>query len=103
MDQATVEAKLIQILQQIQATSKMPSPAITAATKPIDDLPGFDSKIWPAAISMLADSLGITIPVDENIFVSPDGKHRLTVRETAARVMNLAQSRPAISPSTTHA
>lgn len=93
MDQAKVEMQLIKILEQIQAASKQPGPTITASTQPINDLPGFDSKIWPAAISMLAAALGISLPVDENIFVSRDGKRRLTVREAAARVIDLAQGR----------
>lgn len=99
MDQGTVETKLIEILERIRAASKKPSPAITADTRPIDDLPGFDSKIWPAAISMLAAALGITLPLDENIFVSADGTRRLTVRETAARVISLAHGR-SVPPAT---
>lgn len=95
MDQQSVEAKLIQVLERIQAASKKPSPKITAETRPLDDLPGFDSKLWPAAVSMLAAELGITIPVEENIFLSPDGKRRLTIRESAARVISLAKGRPA--------
>lgn len=68
MDEAIVRAQLTAVLQQIQASSEEDCPAILGSTKPLEDLPEFNSKIWPIATAMLAATLGITIENDVNIF-----------------------------------
>ena len=45
MDRAYVQAKLVEVLQTIQAASGLECPNIKGSTKPIEDLPQFDSKI----------------------------------------------------------
>ena len=70
MDPATVKQKLIAVLRQIQADSSLDCPPLTGDTIPVDDLPGFDSKVWPVATTMLAAEIGATIPNDVNIFVN---------------------------------
>ena len=52
MEADTVRDALVEILQNIQAASGLECPNIAGATKPIDELPKFDSKIWPVAIGM---------------------------------------------------
>ena len=55
MDPETLKEKLIAILGQIQADSDLECPPLTGATKPVENLPKFDSKVWPVATTILAD------------------------------------------------
>jgi hypothetical protein len=87
-----VQSKLIEVLQNIQAASGLECPPITGATKPVDALPQFDSKIWPVAIGMLAVELGITIADDVNIFRRERGSVALSVDEAVAMVVELAST-----------
>jgi hypothetical protein len=92
METGALEAKLIVVLANIQQESGYSAAAITTATCPIDDLEGFDSKIWPVAIGVLAAELGVSIPNNQNIFISQDGQRRLTVAEAAARVGEIVRA-----------
>ncbi len=65
---------------------------IDPSTRPLEDLPGFDSKVAPVATSDLARELGISIPNDENIFVEPSGRRLLTVSEIVVRVLGIAKA-----------
>lgn len=92
MDASLVHAALIEVLQSIQATSELECPPLVGGTKPIEDLPKFDSKIWPVAIGMLGAKLGIEISNDENIFRQSHSCVALTIDEIVARVSKLADS-----------
>lgn len=92
MEADLVQRKLIEVLQNIQAASGLECPPITGATKPVDTLPKFDSKIWPVAIGMLAAELGITIADDVNIFRREKGSVALSVDEAVTMVVDLAAS-----------
>jgi hypothetical protein len=85
-----IKNALIQVLQSIQHDSGLECPAISGDTKPTEQLPEFDSKIWPVATGILADKLGINIPNDINIFAQEKTHISLTVDETVAIVMELA-------------
>ena len=61
MDAALIQTTLVEVLQNIQATSELECPPLGGATKPIEELPKFDSKIWPVAIGMLGAKLGINV------------------------------------------
>lgn len=87
--QDEVTAKLIEVLQTIQSNSGYDATQINRSTCPLDDLEGFDSKLWPVAISMLAKSLNVEIPNNKNIYVSEDGERRLTISESAAMVCKI--------------
>jgi hypothetical protein len=89
MDLATVKEKLIALLGQIQADSGLECPILTGATKPIESIPKFDSKVWPVAITILATQIGAKIPNDVNIFVDATTKQPCSVDETAAFVCDL--------------
>ncbi len=54
MDTAELKEKLIAVLGQIQVDSGLECPEITGATKPVESLPKFDSKVWAVATSNLA-------------------------------------------------
>jgi hypothetical protein len=89
MDAATLKEKLIAVIGQIQANSGLECPPLTGATKPIDDVPKFDSKIWPVATTILSAEIGSPIPNDVNIFVDETTKAPRSIDETTAFVCEL--------------
>lgn len=89
MDLIILKEKLIAVLGQIQADSALECPPLTGATKPIESLPKFDSKIWPVATTILAIEIGATIPNDVNIFVDETTKLPRSIDETAIFVCDL--------------
>jgi hypothetical protein len=89
MDTGSVRDALIGILSTIQSDSGYTPVPITGDTCPLNDLEGFDSKIWPVAITLLQSSIGITIPDNQNIFISANGRQRLTVDGIVGEVCKL--------------
>ncbi|GET43875.1 hypothetical protein [Microseira wollei] len=89
MNPKDVEAKLIEVLQDIQSDSGYDGSQIKGTTCPLSDLEGFDSMLWPVAIGMLASTLNANIPNDKNIFLSEDGKRQLSISESAAIVCEI--------------
>ena len=89
MDPTALKGKLIAVLGQIQADSGLECPPLTGATKPVENLPEFDSKVWPVATTILATEIGMTIPNDVNIFVDETTKLPRSIDETAVIVGNL--------------
>jgi hypothetical protein len=89
MNLEKAKLKLIEVLQEIQNDSGYGGTQILGTTCPLNDLEGFDSKIAPFAIGMLAVALDVNIPVDKNIFVSENGKRQLTIDESAAVVCEI--------------
>jgi len=68
---------------------------MTGATKPVENLPKFDSKVWPVATTILATEIGATIPNDVNIFVDETTKLPRSIDETAAFVCELLKKESA--------
>lgn len=93
MDLVAVKEKLVAVLGQIQADSGLECPPLTGATKPVESLPQFDSKVWPVATTILATEIGATIPNDVNIFVDETTKLPRSIEETAAFVFDLLNKR----------
>ena len=91
MDPAAVKEKLIAVLKQIQADSSLDCPPLTGDTKPVEDLPGFDSKVWPVATTMLATEIGATIPNDVNIFINETTKLPRSIDEIAVFVCDVLE------------
>jgi hypothetical protein len=87
MDAQAIRATLVEVLQEIQAASGQECPALVGTVKPVDDLAGFDSKIWPVATGMLAAKLGITIANDVNIFRKEKACVAVTIDESVAMVL----------------
>ncbi len=98
MDAALIQTTLVEVLQNIQATSELECPPLGGATKPIEDLPNFDSKIWPVAIGMLGAKLGINIANDVNIFRQDDSCIALTIDEIVAKVVALVEAQAVVEP-----
>ena len=90
MDAAFVRAKLIEVIETIQQDSGYDHVPIMGSTVPANDLSGFDSKIWPTAIGQLSKAAGVTIPYSKNIFVSSDGRQRLSIDQIVVEVCKLA-------------
>lgn len=93
MDSTKLKEKLIGILHKIQADSGLECPPLTGDTKPIEDLPEFDSMVWPVAISILASEIDATIPNHVNIFADDTSKLSRSINETAVFVCDLLSKR----------
>jgi hypothetical protein len=91
MDSAPLKEKLIAVLGQIQVDSGLECPALTGATKPVGNIPKFDSKVWPVATTILATEIGAMIPNDVSIFVDESTKLPRSIDETAAFVCALLE------------
>ena len=91
MNPTALKGKLIGVLGQILADSGLECPPLTGATKPIENLPMFDSQVWPIATTILATEIGATIPNDVNIFVDETTKLPRCIDETAVFVCDLLE------------
>ena len=89
MDPATVTRRLIAVLGQIQAESGLECPRLSGTVKPVENLPEFDSLVWPVATTLLATEIGMTIPNKVNIFVDETTKLPRSIDETAVAVCDL--------------
>ena len=89
MDPTSVRRKLIAVLGQIQADSDLECPPLTGATIPVENLPKFDSMVWPVATTILATEIGAMIPNDVNMFVDETTKAPRSIDETAIFVCDL--------------
>ena len=89
MDPVALKEKLIAVLSQIQADSGLECPALTGASKPLENLLNFDSKVWPAATTILATEIDGTIPNDVNIFIDATTKLPRSIDEIAGFVCDL--------------
>ena len=84
MDPAALKEKLIAVLGQIQADSDLECPALTGATKPVESVPGFDSKIWPVADHD---------PCDRDRRDDPERREHLRRRDDQAPALHRRDSR----------
>ena len=91
MDPATLKEELIAVLGRIQADSGLECPPLTGATKPVADIPEFDSKVWPVATTILSIEIGAPIANDVNIFVDDTTKLPCSIDEAAAFVCEMLQ------------
>jgi hypothetical protein len=91
MDGATLKEKLIAVLGQVQADSGLECPLLAGSTKPVDDIPKFDSKVWPVATTILSNEIGAPIPNDVNIFVDETTKMSRSIDEAVVFVCELLE------------
>jgi hypothetical protein len=89
VDEITIKAKLIEVLQTIQTLSGEECPPLDGATRPVEALQKFTSKIWPVAAGLLGVAIGKLIPCEANIFVDEDTKKPLSIDETVALVCDV--------------
>lgn len=86
---------LIAVLMGIQARSALPCPTLTGSTVPPKTLEKFDSTVWPAATTLVARKLGVTIPHDVHIF-GDKGSAPLSIDQTASLICTKAQPKAAV-------
>lgn len=91
MDPATLKERLIAVLSQIQADSGLECPLLTGTSKPVVHIPKFDSKVWPAATTILSLEIDALIPENVNIFVDEKTKQPLSIDQTVAFVCGLLE------------
>lgn len=91
MDSTDVQKHLMDVLTTIQAISGEACPTLDPTIKPAEELPKFNSKVWPVAAGMLGAALGKTIPPEVNIFVDDATKQALTIAQTVALVCTLVE------------
>ena len=89
MDPVTLKETLIAVIGQIQANSGLECPPLTGTTKPAENIPKFDSKVWAVATTILATEIGKPIPNDVNIFVDDITKLPRSIDEAAIFVCEL--------------
>lgn len=92
MDPQTVEQALKDVILDIQKNSGLECPPLTGDTKPADEVPKFDSKIWIAATTIIAETLNVVIPDDQNIFVSAKTKTSMSIREISQFICSISAS-----------
>jgi len=91
VDPQLVKAKLVEVLQSVQALSGETCPVIDDATRPVQVLPKFTSKVWPVAAGMLGIALGKSIPRETNLFVDEQTKQPLAINQTVVLVLKLIE------------
>ena len=91
MDSTDVQKHLMDVLTMIQTISGEACPALDPTIKPAEELPKFNSKVWPVAAGMLGAALGKEIPPEVNIFVDDATKQALTIAQTVALVCALVE------------
>src|SRR5688572_10022704 len=89
MNPATLKEKLIAVIGQIQADSGLECPPLTGATRPVESIPKFTSKVWPVATTILATEISAPIPNDVNIFIDGATKLPRSIDEIASFVCEL--------------
>ena len=89
MDPAIIKAKLIEVLETVQALSGEQCPSLDGTTRPAESLPKFVSKVWPVAAGMLGEAIGKTIPCEANIFVDDATNQALGIEQIVALVVKI--------------
>lgn len=89
MDPVTLKEKLLAVLVHIQDASHLECPPLTGASKPVDQIPKFDSKIWPVATTLLGIEIGTVIPNDVNLFVDERTKLPRSIDQAVAFICDL--------------
>lgn len=91
MDPTDVQKHLVDVLTMIQAISHEACPELGPTVRPAEELPKFNSKVWPVAAGLLGAALGRDIPPEVNIFVDDVTKQALTIAQTVALVCALVK------------
>lgn len=85
------KAALIEVLKDIQDRSGLSCPDLRGADVPPKVLEKFDSTVWPAATTLVARKLGVTIPNDVHIFGGEKGAPLLTIDQASQLIVKKHQ------------
>ena len=85
MNQTEIEQMLIDVVCQLQELSGREKVPVTADTKPVLDMPGFDSLNGVEATVEVLDRLKLDLDFN-NVFIDEDKKKALTIRQAGARL-----------------
>lgn len=88
MDKNKIAERLICAIAKGQEASGGRPGAINRATKPIDEISGFDSLTGVEAIAIVFNSLGCKPPV-ENLFFSKEESRALTIEEISDNIYRI--------------
>lgn len=92
MDKDEVMGHVIRAVAQVQETSGRRATQITASTRPLRDLPGFDSLSGIEATIYISELLGHEFSDDYNPFVSQDGRRALTIQEVTEEICSTLEA-----------
>lgn len=101
MNRTLVLEALIATLKEVQSLMGQPCPTLVGTTIPINDLPKFDSKVWPVAFGMIGEKLKIAIPVDVNVFRQEKTKTPNSIDQTVTAILKAIQAQPSPTVPTT--
>ena len=82
---------LIEVLKEIQARSGLSCPGLSGNDVPPKVLEKFDSTVWPAATTLVARKLGVTIPNDVHIFGGEKGTPLLNIDQASQLIVKKHQ------------
>ncbi len=85
MNQTEIEKMLIAIVCRLQELSGREKVPVTAKSKPLLDMPGFDSLNGVEATVEIFDELKLDLGFND-VFVAEDKNKALTIREAAVRL-----------------
>lgn len=91
-----VKEALIEVLESIQVRSGLTCPSLDGSIIPPKALEKFDSTVWPAATTLIARKLGVTIPPDVHIFGGEKGGPLLTIDQSAKLICDKSQPKNSI-------
>lgn len=94
VDQTLVLEALVATLKEVQGQMGQPCPPLVGTTIPINELPMFDSKVWPIAFALVGEKLKITVPVDINVFRQEKNKIPNTIDQTVTAILKAIQAKP---------
>jgi hypothetical protein len=81
---------LIAVLQDVQARSGLTCPPLNGLSVPPKVLDKFTSPVWPAATTLVARKLGVSIPHDVHIF-GKNGAALLSIDQSAKLICEKAK------------
>lgn len=95
MSPAEIKDALSEVITEIQTNSGLNCPVLENSIVPANDIPGFDSKVWLVATTMLASKIKTEIPDDENIFIGKESNKPLSLEEICEFVAKIIEPKKA--------
>ncbi|MCM5679358.1 hypothetical protein M8A51_07410 [Schlegelella sp. S2-27] len=94
VDRTLVLEALLATLMEVQDLMGQTCPPLGGTTVPINELPMFDSKVWPVAYGMVGEKLKVAVAVDINVFRQEKTKIPNTIDQTVTAILKAIQTKP---------